>query len=300
MGLFSKIKDSASATIHNETRNCPICGTEIKFIKGYVELQDANICKTCAAKASKFYSYGKKFTTLEMFQEHLAYREKNQEEVDKFNSTKVLGKTNKVYFDEDHNKFIITDRSNCKDGNPDVFSYDMVTGVNLDINEGKTELSYKDEEGTSKHYSPSQYDYHYSFSLTMHINHPYYSSITFTPCNTLYIKNALINGSVTNAANKTTTTTQSTAAKKTTTTTAKTQTTTHRTVNTRLSTTWKPDVSSNVDYQENLALANEIKESLTQVREIGREEHKLICPYCDKTGTPNPDGSCPFCGAPME
>ena len=62
MGLFDR-------------KYCDVCGEKIGFL-GNRKLEDANLCRKCAAKLSPWFS-GRRHTTLEKIREQLAWREEN-------------------------------------------------------------------------------------------------------------------------------------------------------------------------------------------------------------------------------
>lgn len=61
---------------------------------------------------------------------------------------------------------------------------------------------------------------------------------------------------------------------------------------------------TSVEYREAEAIANEMKEALTKVREDAREsiaqanapKQSVTCPYCGATTTPDANGRCEYCG----
>lgn len=59
------------------------------------------------------------------------------------------------------------------------------------------------------------------------------------------------------------------------------------------------------EYQETQRKADEIKEELTKVRQMVRQEAKdantvTTCSHCGANTTPDEKGCCPYCGAPMK
>lgn len=62
------------------------------------------------------------------------------------------------------------------------------------------------------------------------------------------------------------------------------------------------------DYRECEALANEIKEALTQIRQSSREVASFVnapkiaqtCPHCGATTTPDASGRCEYCGGAIQ
>ena len=164
MGLFDK-------------KYCDICGEKIGLL-GNRKLEDGNLCKNCAAKLSPWFSERKQ-STVEEIKEQLAYREANKEAVAAFHTTRTLGKDIKVLLDEDNGKFMVTSARNIAEANPDVLSFGDVTGCDLDIEEGRTEIEYEDREGNRQSFNPRRYAYHYDFYMTIHVNHPYFEEIRF-------------------------------------------------------------------------------------------------------------------------
>ena len=164
MGLFDK-------------KYCDICGEKIGLL-GNRKLEDGNLCKNCAAKLSPWFTERKQ-STVEEIKEQLAYREANKEAVAAFHTTRTLGKDIKVLLDEDNGKFMVTSARNIAEANPDVLSFGDVTGCDLDIEEGRTEIEYEDREGNRQSFNPRRYAYHYDFYMTIHVNHPYFEEIRF-------------------------------------------------------------------------------------------------------------------------
>ena len=164
MGLFDK-------------KYCDICGEKIGLL-GNRKLEDGNLCKNCAAKLSPWFTERKQ-STVEEIKEQLAYREANKEAVAAFHTTRTLGKDIKVLLDEDNGKFMVTSARNIAEANPDVLSFGDVTGCDLDIEEGRTEIEYEDREGNRQSFNPRRYAYHYDFYMTIHVNHPYFDEIRF-------------------------------------------------------------------------------------------------------------------------
>ena len=164
MGLFDK-------------KYCDICGDKIGLL-GNRKLEDGNLCKNCAAKLSPWFTERKQ-STVEEIKEQLAYREANKEAVAAFHTTRTLGKDIKVLLDEDNGKFMVTSARNIAEANPDVLSFGDVTGCDLDIEEGRTEIEYEEREGNRESFNPRRYAYHYDFYMTIHVNHPYFEEIRF-------------------------------------------------------------------------------------------------------------------------
>ena len=116
MGLFDK-------------KYCDICGEKIGLL-GNRKLEDGNLCKSCAAKLSPWFSDRRQSTVSEI-REQLEYREANQEKVAAFHTTRTLGERTKVLLDEDAGLFMVTAARNLEEANPDVLSFSDVTGCKL-------------------------------------------------------------------------------------------------------------------------------------------------------------------------
>ena len=124
MGFFGKLFDK---------KECSICGGEIGLL-GNRKLEDGNMCKSCAAKLSPWFSDRRQSTVAEI-NDQLAYRENNQGKVAAFRITRTLGENMKVLLDEDAGLFMVTAARNLADANPDVLAFSDVTGCKLDIDE---------------------------------------------------------------------------------------------------------------------------------------------------------------------
>lgn len=164
MGLFDK-------------KYCDICGDKIGLL-GNRKLEDGNMCKNCAALLSPFTT-DRRRTTLADIKEHLAYREANKSEVAKFNVTRTIGGRTKVLLDEDAGKFIVTTSNRWQGENPDVILFSQVTGCQTEIKESRQELKRLDKDGNSVSYSPPRYDIDYDFHLTIYVNSPFFTDISF-------------------------------------------------------------------------------------------------------------------------
>ena len=168
MALFGKLF---------EKKQCSICGSDIGLL-GNRKLEDGNCCKACAAKLSPWFSERRQ-STVEDIKAQLEYREANQDQVAAFHATRTLGESTKVILDEDAGKFLVTSARNWQSANPDVLSFSDVTGCNLDIDEDRTEIEYKDREGNRQSFSPKRYAYSYDFYIVIHVNNPYFNEIRF-------------------------------------------------------------------------------------------------------------------------
>ncbi|MDL2235952.1 DUF4428 domain-containing protein [Christensenellaceae bacterium OttesenSCG-928-L17] len=164
MGLFDK-------------KYCDVCGEKIGLL-GNRKLEDGNLCKHCAGLLSPFTT-DRRRTSLAEIKEHLAYRENNKQEVAAFRVTRTLGGRTKVLLNEDSGKFIVTSSNRWQGENPDVILFSQVTGCQTEIKESREEIKRIDSEGKSVSYNPPRYDIDYDFHLTIHVNSPYFSEISF-------------------------------------------------------------------------------------------------------------------------
>jgi hypothetical protein len=158
-----------------EKRQCSICGKEMGLTERK-ELSGGNLCDDCAEKLSDWFSTeARKASTPQQIQEHLAYREQNRQAVAQFRATRTIGKSTKVYLDEMSRKFMVSSASDLQKDNPDVIDASAITNVAVDINESKHELRTKNEEGRSVSYNPPRYDFSYDFYVDIDVSHPYCS-----------------------------------------------------------------------------------------------------------------------------
>ena len=158
-----------------EKRQCSICGKEMGLTERK-ELSGGNLCDDCAEKLSDWFSTeARKASTPQQIKEQLAYREQNRQAVAQFHATRTIGRNTKVYVDEMNRKFMVSSASNLQDDNPDVIDASAITNVAVDIDESKHELRTKDEEGRSVSYNPPRYDFSYDFYVNIDVSHPYCS-----------------------------------------------------------------------------------------------------------------------------
>ncbi len=161
-----------------DKKQCAICGGEIGLL-GNKKLEDGNMCKDCAAKLSYWFS-DRKHTTVEEIKKQLEYRENNKAQLANFKFTKTYGDDWKVMVDEANRKFILARTSDIYDENPDIIDFDIVQGVEIDINETEREDKRKDQEGKYVSYNPQRYFYSYDFKVTVKVNHPYFDDVWLT------------------------------------------------------------------------------------------------------------------------
>lgn len=172
MGLFDK-------------KYCDFCGEKIGLL-GNKKLEDGNMCKSCAAKLSPWFSERRHSTKAEI-QAQLDYREENKTAVAAFHPTRKLGKYTKLLLDEEAKKFAVTGASDLVKANPDILDYSQARDCRLDIDESRHELKQKDAEGKYVSYDPPQYEYSYDFHVEIDVEHPYIETIRYSLSNG-YIK----------------------------------------------------------------------------------------------------------------
>lgn len=270
MGLFGKLFDK---------KECSICGGEIGLL-GNRKLEDGNMCKSCAARLSPWFS-DRRQSTVDEIKAQLDYREANQEKVASFRITRTLGERTKVLLDEDAGLFMVTAAKNLEEVNPDVLSFSDVTGCKLDIDESRTEIEYEDKDGERKSFNPRRYAYSYDFYIVINVNNPYFNEIRFK-LNSESVDNGeetlldgpdamrrprggMRGGSLTSNAE---------------------------------------EVRSSVEYRQYEEMGLEIRDALLRVRQQVRDEAAaaaapkaaVTCPFCGATTTPDASGCCEFCG----
>ena len=160
-----------------DAKYCGVCGEKIKFL-GNRKLEDADMCKKCAEKLSPFMTDRRK-TTLEEIKEHLAYREANKAEVEKFNATSQYGENTKVLVDDAAGNFIVTSSSHWMSENPDIIPIAKVMGVISEVSEYKHEVKMKDKEGNEIAFDPPRYDIEYDFYVRISVNSRWFDEIRF-------------------------------------------------------------------------------------------------------------------------
>ena len=246
MGLFDK-------------KECGICGGKIGLLGG-TKLEDGNLCGDCHKKLSPYYRPGKS-TSINDVRAHLEYREANKALVQEFNATKIMGKTTKVYVDEEKGQFLVSGSSNFKSTNPDVMNLTDVSGCDLDTKESRTELKRKDKDGNSISYNPKKYKYSYDLSLYIYVNNPYFDKITID----------LIDGDVDIEANE------------------------GQTPNVASNAVYKEAERTGTEIKRTFASARNLKRM--EEKKASEPKKAVTCPHCGATTIPDASGCCEYCGA---
>ncbi len=271
MGLFGKKKI------------CSICGGEIKLL-GNRKLEDGNMCKSCAQKLSPWFSDRRK-STVDDIKAQLEYREDNLRKVEQFTATSVIGSRYKVMLDEDNGRFMVARTRDYKSENPDVIDFKDVTGVQIDIDEDRDEITREDSQGNSVSYNPPRYDYSYDFNVIIRVNNPYFDEIRFR------LNDYSVRLDYSSYANSTNTMNINIGG---------------FSIGTGSGSGYgnKPDPHQSVDYCEYEKMCNDIKQALTSGRKQAREQVAqanapripVVCQCCGATTLPDQNGCCEFCG----
>lgn len=172
MGLFGKLFDK---------KQCSICGADIGLL-GNRKLEDGNLCKECASKLSPYFD-DRRHSTVEQIADHLAYRERNRQELTQFRPSVVLGNCSKIHIELVNGipmRFVISSQDDYRSANADIVSFKNVANCRADIRESRTEQKYRNNEGENVSYDPPRYEYHYDFYIRLDIaDCPYYDDISF-------------------------------------------------------------------------------------------------------------------------
>lgn len=293
MGFFDKLF---------EKKECAICGGEIGLL-GNRKLEDGNMCKTCAAKLSPWFS-DRRESTVEQIQEQLAYREANKAKVAAFNTTRTMGQNTKVLLDEDAGVFMVTSARDLEEANPDVLAFSDVTGCELDIHESEREIKHDGPDGKQVSYNPPRYKYYYDFYVDIHVRNPYFDDIRFRLNNpSIEIEPPAMPGMGARpmagrpgAPGRPGTPGRPGMEPR------RGPAPGMRMANMFAST--KIDPETDVDYRRYREMGEEIRDALLQVRQQARDEMAaaaapkaaVTCPYCGATTTPDASGCCEYCG----
>jgi hypothetical protein len=169
MGLFDK-------------KYCDFCGNKISLL-GNKKLEDANMCKDCAAKLSPWFSERRHSTKADI-EKQLEYREQNKSAVASFSATRTLGTAStKLLIDDNAKKFMVTSAKDLNAANPDVLDFSQAVGCDLDVKENRHEIRTTDSSGKSVSYNPPRYKYSYEFHAIIRVDHPYFDDMRFALSN---------------------------------------------------------------------------------------------------------------------
>ena len=161
-------------------KECSVCGAEMGMLERKELANGGNLCNNCADKLSPWFPTEKrKQSTPQQIQEQMQYREQNKQMVQRFQATRTIGNSTRVYLDEMNRKFMVSSSNNLMEANPDVVDASAITNVTIDVNESKHELRTKDENNRSISYTPPRYDFSYDFYVIIDVNHPYFNRMRF-------------------------------------------------------------------------------------------------------------------------
>ena len=160
-----------------EKKRCDVCGARIR-LSANKSPKNVILCKNCASRLSVWFT-GEKGSSLTEIREQLAFREANRREVLAFQTTRSYGTYTKLYVDEPAGKFLICGSSNFLEVNPDVLSFDQVTGCEIEIPETRHEIRRRDPAGNSVRCRPPRYAYSYDFRICIKVNHPFIEEMQF-------------------------------------------------------------------------------------------------------------------------
>ena len=152
MGLFDK-------------KYCSICGQKIKMLQN-TRLQDGNLCRECRGKLSPFYMVDFMAPTVGEVAGHLAYRERNRDELRNFHATECFGEDCRMFIDGVGRKFVLATEEELAAGSPDVFDISAVVRAEAAVSEQENE--HRNSDSDSEEY----YTYSYSVMLELELAHP--------------------------------------------------------------------------------------------------------------------------------
>lgn len=255
MGFFDAFKK----------KECSVCGGEIGLL-GNRKLEDGNLCKTCAAKLSPWFS-DRRSSTVEEIKEQLAYREENRSAVAAFHTTRSLGSGIKVLLDEDAGKFMVTRARDLVEANPDVLDFSQVTGCDMDVQERRTEEKRKDKEGHLVSYNPPRYTFSYDFKMIIRVNHPYFDEIRFQ------LNPSSVDINRNNAVPL------------------------NRAPNARLNQDYREYEAMGREIKQILTRARQ--QVRNEAKAAAAPKQAMTCPWCGATTTPDASGCCEYCGGSL-
>lgn len=172
MGLFGKLFDK---------KQCSICGNDIGLL-GNRKLADGNLCKECAKKLSPYFD-DRRNSTVEQIEDHLAYRERNKQDLLQFRPSVVLGNNGKIHIEMENGipkRFVLSSSDDYRSANADIVLFSNVANCTPDIRESRVEEKYRNADGENVSYDPPRYEYKYDFYIKLTIaNCPYFDDMSF-------------------------------------------------------------------------------------------------------------------------
>lgn len=244
---------------------CSVCGGDAGRVFTR-KLDDGILCKTCANKLSPWFNE-RRSSTVAQIEEQLAYREANKEQVAAFSVTKTLNGMYKVLLDEDAGKFIVTDESKWRESNPDVLSFSDVTGCSYEIKESKYDVTPTPPSQENEDGTPARpQPVYYEGRMLRPGERVYKYDYDFYI--TINVNNPYFD-EISFQVNE-------------------------RNIDSKIG----------GEYASTLQMCEDIKATLTQVREDNRAavvaaaqpKQAKKCPYCGATTIPDASGCCEYCG----
>ena len=171
MGLFGKLF---------EKKECHLCGGEIGLL-GNRKLEDGNMCKACAKKLSPWFD-DRRHSTVEQIRQQLAYREENSVELQSFRPSVCYGESDRVHAEVVNGlptRFVVAKTEDFLGENADLIAFRDVISFDVDVQEYRRELKYRNGEGEMVSYRPPRYQYSYDFQGKLRVNNPYFDDIEF-------------------------------------------------------------------------------------------------------------------------
>ena len=157
-----------------KSKTCAICYAKMGMTEQKELANGAFICNKCADKLSKWFTTdARKHSTPKQISDQIVERRKNEMEIIKFQASRIIGRSIKVYLDEPKRKFMVVETDNPKAENADVLNASDIINVMTNIHETKHELFDRDNNGRTIPFNPRRYDYSYNFIVTIDMRHPY-------------------------------------------------------------------------------------------------------------------------------
>ena len=157
-----------------KSRTCSICNSKLGITEQKELADGAFLCNKCANKLSKWFTTdARKHSTPKQILQQIKFRAKNEISVVKFNATRIIGRSVKVYLDENNRKFMVAETNDLQKENPDVLDASDIINVMTNLEETKHELFDRDNNGRTIPFNPRRYDFSYDFYVTIDMRHPF-------------------------------------------------------------------------------------------------------------------------------
>ena len=169
-------------------RNCDVCGGS-GFISGR-KLRDGILCNTCAAKLSPFFIDFESSTVAEI-KKQLAYREENKKRLADFYPSITFDGSRNVYINPVSERFIVTELTDWRSGNPDIISFSQVINVETEVRDNKGKIIPRDSADYDESYNPRLYKHCRTYIVTIFVNSPWFAKIELELNKGKYSENSL-------------------------------------------------------------------------------------------------------------